>query len=204
MSVEDVINEFNQSEQKVTAIRNLAQKYNVTQYQIIELLRKFNVDNIPTILSRSEALDFDKVKAKNTVKLDESVYTRVSINKRFDEMEWNKKEVSLIEKAKALDSYVKTTYGIDSFEIYIEVMIHLIQTDGRLHLEEVLRAIKSKTKKKGFTDMLLRATERMLIEMTEPEPTTEPKPEIKEKIINNINNILIILVYSNNYSNLLK
>lgn len=91
MSVEDVINEFNQSEQKDTAIRNLARKYNVTQYQIIELLRKYHVDKIPKILSRSEALEISDVKKKrdkDIIEFEKNVQTSVSINKRFEEMEW--------------------------------------------------------------------------------------------------------------------
>jgi len=207
MSVEQLIRDYESSEQKDTAIRNLAQKYNISQKEIIDLLKKYNIE-IPRILNRAEALGFDDFanEVYKDIELDKEVYTAVSIGRQFSDMGWDKKDKPILEKAKELAYYIKTTYGIDSFYLYVKLMDYIIRNNGVFSLEKSIENIKNGKSSIGVeqrvVNTLLGITERIVDELTEtdmPELELSEKPKLEKPLLERFSEVYLALKHPEYY-----
>ncbi|MBA7554357.1 hypothetical protein ES705_46972 [subsurface metagenome] len=185
MSVEELIQEFEHSNKKANDIRNLSDKFNISEREVISTLQRFNIKT-PKIVSRSEVVEIGdneikKIKAK--IKLnDDDVYPAVSVIKKFEDMGWAKKEG--IERVIQLSYYIETKLGLDCFKIYSSMLEYIIKNSGVKKLEQDIDSIQNGNRF-GITEKpevriinaLMGATEDLLKGLLEPE--TEAKPKTK-------------------------
>ena len=185
MSVEELVQAFEHSNKKVNDIRELATRFNITEREVIDTLKKFNIKT-PRIVSRGEVIELseNEMKEKKTkIELDDDIAPVVSIIKKFEEMGWTKKEG--VERAIQLSYYIETKLGLDCFTIYTSVLEYIIKNSGVEKLEQDIESIKNgnslnitEEPKARLMNTFMRVTDNFLEELLEPEPKAKP---IKEK-----------------------
>ncbi len=81
MSVEELIREYERTDRKDIAIRNLSSKYNISEREVIGTLEKYNIKIPKTALSRVDAIDLDNLvnEVSKDIELDKEVYTSVRL-----------------------------------------------------------------------------------------------------------------------------
>lgn len=197
MSVKELIREYQQTEKKDIAIKNLASKYGISERRVIEILENYNID-APSILNRAEILDFDTHinKALDDIELEKDVFPAVSVVRQLSDMGWDDKKG--IERVKALCFYVKTKLGVEPFDIFVRMLESIIENNGVETLENDLNSIKRGKIVIGIEqrvhESLLEMAKEMVDDLREPENVPEPESEneyrerIREafKMINNV------------------
>ncbi|MBA7539968.1 hypothetical protein ES705_32257 [subsurface metagenome] len=196
VSVEELVQAFEHSDKKAIDIRNLSNKFNITEREVIDVLNQFNI-KAPKIVSRSEVIDIDKNlygdnkinEIENKIELDDSdISPTISIIRKFEDMGFAKKEG--VERAIQLSYYIETKLGLDCFKIYCSMLEFLIKNSGVEKLEQDLASIQNGARFNVSNDPEARIMETymevtniflkdLLKELDEPEP--EPKKVIDEK-----------------------
>lgn len=187
MSVEELIQAFEHSNKRANDIRGLANRFNISEREVIDTLNKFNIKT-PKIIGRSDAIDIGdeeikEIKTKIELELDDDIAPAVSIIRKFEDMGWTKKEGR--ERAVQLSYYIETKLGLDCFKIYVSMLEYIIKNRGVRKLEQDIDSIKNgnsfniiEKPETRIMNTLLRATDNFLEGILEPEPEAKP---IKEK-----------------------
>ncbi|MEE9378856.1 MAG: hypothetical protein V3V33_12565 [Candidatus Lokiarchaeia archaeon] len=130
---------------KNRVIEYLAENYDISIKEVLKILEQYHIPSPKIkIQSRIEAIDLDKTVIDRTPKLksinlDENIAPAVSMIRFFDDMGWSKLVGS--EKGKALSTYIYTKYGINSFNIFLDIMEKIIQNNGVFDIEEYVENI---------------------------------------------------------------
>lgn len=191
MSVEELVQAFEHSNKKANDIRVLANKFNISEREVIETLKSFNIKT-PRIVGRGEVIEFDDNKMKEIkteLELDDSDITpAISIMKKFEEMSWTKKEG--IERIIQLSYYVKTKLELDCFKIYTSVLEYIIKNSGVKKLEQDIDSIQNGNRfnvtekpEKRIMNTLLRVADDLLDDLLEPENEPEAKPTSEKTLL---------------------
>lgn len=196
MSVEELVEAFEHSNKKANDIRRLSIKFGITEREVIETLKSFNIKT-PRIVSRSEVMEFsddkfNEIERKPELELDDSDITpAISIIKKFEEMGWTKKEG--IERTIQLSYYIETKLGLDCFEIYLKMLEYIVKSSGVKGLEQDLDSIQnekgfSNTREGKLTGKVFKVFEQIaegivnnLVDELADEPEAKPEKEIDEK-----------------------
>ena len=184
-NVQDIIDYYIDSDNKLNAIKELAGLYDVSIRQIITLLRKYNIIT-PKIISRTEVLDLETTinKIPKNIDLDEDVYEAVSIVKKFSDLDWG--NVKGISRLVNLAEYIKARNGIDIFDMFVEYVERVIKNEESEQLKEDIRTIKrgeslnihrsENSIVNEINETLMQFTREMICEKPEPE-VEKPKPQ---------------------------
>lgn len=191
MSVEELVQAFEMSNKKANDIRELANRFNIPEREVIDTLNRFNI-KAPKIVSRGEVIEIDdneaRKKMKNGIELnDDDISPAVSIIRKFEDMGWTKREG--IERTIQLSYYIETKLGLDCFKIYTQMLEYIIKNSGVKKLEQDIDSIQNGNRlninekpEVKITNMLLKATDNLLSELLEPETEAEPEAKPREVI----------------------
>lgn len=194
MSVEELVQAFEHSNKKANDIRVLSKRFNITEREVIDVLKSYSIKNIPRIIGRGEVIDYkdnEIKKMKTKIELDDDVTPAISIIRKFEDMGWTKKEG--IERTIQLSYYIETKLGLDCFEIYLRMLEYIIQNSGVRGLEQDIDSIQNgkgfnRTSEGKLTEKVLGVFSQIaeeivgnLVDDFADEPEAEPEKVINEK-----------------------
>jgi hypothetical protein len=183
MSVEELVQAYEHSSKKANDIRVLAERFNISEREVIYTLQQFNIKT-PKIVSRGEAIEIsdDNIKkVKNKIELDDDIAPAVSIIRKFEDMGWTKKEG--IERAIQLSYYIETKLGLDCFKVYTKMLEYIIKNSGVKKLEQDIDSIQNgnrfeKRKSGGISENILEVFSQIsegIVSTLVDEPEAKPK-----------------------------